>query len=306
MRFVTFASSEGGRLGILNPTRGVLDFTSIGHRAYTTMLALIEGGDGALAEVREIASTAHDPGHWMPLHEVHLLAPIPRTDKNVFCVGRNYKGHIEEAARARGLSSSFPKVPEFFSKAATSIVGPDAGVSRHASLTSQLDYEVELGIIIGRRALNVTVSEAHRYIFGYTIINDISARDVQFAHGQWFKGKSLDTFCPMGPSIVTAEEFGDPSGHRIALSVNGEIRQDSTTSDLLFGVREIVASLSAGMTLEPGDVIATGTPSGVAFGMSPPRYLEVGDRMEAEVAGIGILRNHVVADAQIERSGSAD
>ena len=149
--------------------------------------------------------------------------------------------------------------------------------------------------MIGNRIRDIAPADALSAVFGYTIVNDVTARDAQAAHGQWFKGKSYDTFCPMGPCLVTADEFGDPSGHRLGLKVNGETRQDSTTSDLLFPVAEIIAALAASTTLEPGDVIATGTPSGVAMGMTPQRWLDVGDTVEAEVEGIGVLRNRVIA-----------
>jgi len=223
-----------------------------------------------------------------------LLAPIPVPHKNVFCVGRNYRLHIIEGARARGHEPVFPKVPEFFSKPRTTVVGHDAPVLRHAKHTQKLDYEVELAIVIGKRVRDATLDKASSAVFGYTIVNDVSARDAQAAHGQWFKGKSFDTFCPMGPCIVTADEFGNPSGHRISLKVNGQTRQDSNTADMLFDVPAIVSHLCASLTLDPGDVIATGTPSGVALGMTPQIWLNVGDVVEAEIEGIGTLRNKIV------------
>jgi len=174
------------------------------------------------------------------------------------------------------------------------VVGPEAGVLRHAKNTTQLDYEVELAVVIGKITRDVSQAQAMDHVFGYTVFNDVTARDKQAAHGQWFKGKSFDTFGPMGPCIVTKDEFGDASGHRITLRVNGETRQDSNTSDLLFGVPAIIESVCASLTLHPGDVIATGTPSGVALGMTPQKFLNVGDVMEAEVEGIGILRNKIV------------
>jgi 2-keto-4-pentenoate hydratase/2-oxohepta-3-ene-1,7-dioic acid hydratase in catechol pathway len=228
------------------------------------------------------------------LTDVRLLAPIPWPRKNVFCVGRNYKEHIIEGARARGVAPMFPKVPEFFTKPATTVIGTEAGIERHARHTEKLDYEVELAVVIGKRIRDVPPGDAMDAVFGYTIVNDVTARDAQAAHGQWFKGKSYDTFCPMGPCVVTADEFGDPTGHRLGLKVNGEVRQDSTTSDLLFSVPEIISALAAGITLEPGDVISTGTPSGVALGMTPQRWLQTGDVVEAEVEGIGVLRNRIV------------
>ena len=185
-------------------------------------------------------------------------------------------------------------MPEFFSKPRTTVVGHEAGVLRHAAHTQKLDYEVEFAIVIGKTVTNLTPANAMKAIFGYTIVNDVTARDAQTAHGQWFKGKSFDTYCPIGPVVVTADEFGDPSGHRITLRVNGETRQDSNTSDLLFDVPAILTHLSASLTLEPGDVIATGTPSGVALGMDPQKWLNVGDVVEAEVEGIGVLRNRII------------
>ena len=174
------------------------------------------------------------------------------------------------------------------------MIGPEAGILRHARNTQQLDYEVELAVVIGRQIRDITADQALDAVWGYTVFNDVTARDAQSAHGQWFKGKSFDTFGPMGPCIVTSDEFGSPSGHRISLKVNDEIRQDSNTADLLFGVPQIIASLCASLTLDPGNVIATGTPSGVALGMSPQKWLKVGDVVEAEIAGIGVLRNVVV------------
>jgi 2-keto-4-pentenoate hydratase/2-oxohepta-3-ene-1,7-dioic acid hydratase in catechol pathway len=245
-------------------------------------------------KVFDAAVKSKKAGAWIPLKRAKLLAPFPVPRKNVFCVGRNYRLHILEGARARGVEPSFPKVPEFFSKPRTTVVGHEAGVLRHAAHTQKLDYEVEFAIVIGKTVTNLTPANAMKAIFGYTIVNDVTARDAQTAHGQWFKGKSFDTYCPIGPVVVTADEFGDPSGHRITLRVNGETRQDSNTSDLLFDVPAILTHLSASLTLEPGDVIATGTPSGVALGMDPQKWLNVGDVVEAEVEGIGVLRNRII------------
>jgi len=297
MKFVTFGTLKAPRLGALDAARGVLDLKKASAKLPGDMLSLIEGGPSVLAAVKKAFEAARKKkgGPWTPLSRAKLLAPIPVPRKNVFCIGRNYRLHILEGARARGQEPSFPKVPEIFTKPRTAVIGPEAGILRHEKHTQQLDYEVELAIVIGKRARDLAPEKAMGAIFGYTIVNDVTARDAQRAHGQWFKGKSYDTFCPMGPCIVTADEFGNPSGHRIALKVNGEIRQDSNTSDLLFDVPTIVAQLCAALTVEPGDVIATGTPSGVALGMTPQKWLNVGDVVEAEVEGIGTLRNRVVA-----------
>ena len=298
MKFVTFGTLAAPRLGALDAERGVLDLKKANGKLPGDMYGLIEGGASALKAAKATFEAARKKkgGPWAPLKRARLLAPFPSPRKNVFCIGRNYKLHIEEGARARGVEPVFPKVPEFFTKPRTTVIGPEANIRRHEKDTQQLDYEVELAIVIGKKARDLPEDKAMSAVFGYTICNAVTARDLQRAHGQWFKGKSLDTFCPMGPCIVTVDEFGDPSGHRISLKVNGEIRQDSNTSDLLFGVPAMVSHLCAGLTLEPGDVISTGTPSGVAMGMTPQMWLQVGDVIEAEVEGIGILRNRVIRD----------
>ena len=296
MKLVTFGTLAAPRLGVLDAERGVLDLKKTNSRLPGDMLALIEGGASALKAVKAAVEKARKKkgGAWTPVKRAKLLAPFPSPRKNVFCVGRNYKLHILEGARARGVEPTFPKVPEFFSKPRTTVIGPEASILRHAKNTQNLDYEVELAIVIGKRVRDLPPEKAMSAVFGYTIVNDVTARDAQRNHGQWFKGKSYDTFCPMGPCVVTADEFGNPSGHRIALKVNGEIRQDSNTADLLFDVPAMVSFLCASLTLEPGDVIATGTPSGVAMGMTPQKWLQTGDVIEAEVQGIGVLRNRVV------------
>jgi 2-keto-4-pentenoate hydratase/2-oxohepta-3-ene-1,7-dioic acid hydratase in catechol pathway len=293
MKLVTFRSDDKTSAGILISDDKVIDLGIGGHGRprYSDALAVIAAGPEAWTDLRQFADSDESK---VVLSDVQLLAPIWAPRKNIFCVGRNYVRHIEEGARARGIEPTFPKIPEFFSKPTTSVIGPGAQIERHSAHTEQLDYEVELAIVIGKRVRSITVDDALGAVFGYTIVNDISARDAQVGHGQWFKGKAFDTFCPMGPCIVTADEFGDPSGHRISLRVSGGIRQDSNTADMLFSVAQIISSLSSGMTLEPGDVIATGTPSGVALGMKPQKWLQVGDIVEATIDGIGTLSNPVV------------
>ncbi len=231
-------------------------------------------------------------GDAAPLEEVTLLAPV-RPRKNVFCVGRNYLGHAEEIARARGTSVNLPAVPTFFTKAPTAITGPNAPLHLSAELSKQYDWEAELAVVIGSRCRDVAEADALSVVFGYTCLNDVTARDLQKAHQQWFKGKSLDETCPIGPWIVTPDEVGDPQSLDIAMRVNGDIKQSSNTSQMIFNVRRIIASLSSGLTLEPCDVIATGTPDGVGFARNPPEFLRPGDIMEVDVARIGILRNTV-------------
>lgn len=258
-----------------------------------SLLEVIAGGDAALAEIRAQLAQA-SPEAWRPLAGVTLLAPIPRPAKNVFCVGRNYRLHIEEGARARGVPAEYPPVPEFFTKPPTAVIGSGAEI-RLPGNTGRLDYEVELAFVVGRTARDVPAGDALRHIFGFTVVNDVSARDLQRAHGQWFKGKALDTSCPTGPWIVTADEFDVAADHRLWLSVNGEMRQDAMISDMVFDCAEILSSLSAGMTLEAGDIVATGTPSGVGLGLDPQIWLKDGDIVEAGVEGIGSITNIVRA-----------
>jgi 2-keto-4-pentenoate hydratase/2-oxohepta-3-ene-1,7-dioic acid hydratase in catechol pathway len=301
MKLATFTHAEKTGVGIVDGAR-ILDYAAACRKfgrgtAPADMLELIAGGKSAMDQLKsahdEAKRSPNDAALWVPLTQVQLKAPIPRPRKNVFCVGRNYKAHIEEGARALGREVVFPAVPEFFSKPPTTVVGHDADVQINASQMAKLDYEVELAFVIGQTARDVPANAALDAIFGYTIVNDISVRDIQMRHGQWFKGKGLDTSCPMGPWIVTSDEFKNPSGHRISLRVNGQTRQDSNTADMLFGCAEIVASLSEGLTLEPGDVVATGTPSGVALGMTPQIWLKSGDIVEAEIEGIGVVRNRI-------------
>ncbi len=226
------------------------------------------------------------------LDSVKLASPV-RPHKNIFCVGRNYKGHAEEVARARNIPLSLPAVPTFFTKAPTSIADPDATLHLTAAISPQYDWEAELAIVIGTRCRDVSEADALDVVFGYTCLNDVTARDVQKDHGQWFKGKSLDDTCPIGPWIVSADEVGDPQTLAISLHVDGEMKQSSNTAEMIFDVRRIIADLSRGMTLEPGDVIATGTPDGVGLARTPPEFLRDGSVMTIEISKIGTLRNTV-------------
>lgn len=218
---------------------------------------------------------------------------IPK--KNVFCVGRNYREHIIEGNIANGRpANSFPEAIEVFSKPPTAVVGHGADVLRHANLTVSLDYEVELAVVIGKAGRGISVEDALDHVFGYTVTIDITARDLQKRHGQWFKGKSLDTSCPMRPVIALKNAIANPNALKLGLSVNGEERQSASTDEMIFTVLAIIAQLSAGMTLEPGDIIATGTPKGVGLAAIPLRCLNVGDVITAYVEGMGELRNVVV------------
>jgi 2-keto-4-pentenoate hydratase/2-oxohepta-3-ene-1,7-dioic acid hydratase in catechol pathway len=225
---------------------------------------------------------------------VRWHAPIRQPQKNVICLGLNYASHAKESAQARGREVKIPDHPVFFTKATTSINGPYDPIPWDPAVTQQVDWETELGVVIGVGGKNIPRAKALEHVFGYTVINDVSARDLQARHLQWFKGKSLDGFCPMGPAIVTADEFGDPQTKGISLRVNGVEKQNSNTSHMIFAVDVIIESLSQGMTLEPGDIIATGTPEGIGLARTPQEFLKDGDVMETEIEGIGTLRNKVV------------
>jgi 2-keto-4-pentenoate hydratase/2-oxohepta-3-ene-1,7-dioic acid hydratase in catechol pathway len=264
-----------------------------GPDAPATLLALIQAGPDAWQRAARTAAVAGDR-HTHPLSSIRWHAPIPRPAKNVFCLGANYVAHAKESAQARGREMKIPTVPVIFTKASTAVSGPFDEVAVDRAATQQVDWEVELGVVIGRSGRNIAKADALSHVFGYTVINDLSARDLQQQHLQWFKGKSLDGFCPMGPMIVTADEFGDPQNKRLQLRVNGTTKQDGSTANMIFQVDAIIEWLSKGLTLEAGDVIATGTPEGVGMGRTPQEFLQSGDVVETEVEGIGVLRNKIV------------
>jgi 2-keto-4-pentenoate hydratase/2-oxohepta-3-ene-1,7-dioic acid hydratase in catechol pathway len=298
MKFVTFQRQGAHAVGLWLEGRGVLDLQLAAQLAGETleapdMIAFIAAGDAALKVAAGLAEKPPE-GTLYPAAEVTLLAPIPRPRKNVFCVGRNYREHVKEGDRMFGRTAAFPKVPNFFTKAPTAVVGPDAEVLYPSQVTQKLDYEIELGVVIGKAGKDIPREAAYDHVFGYTIINDVSARDLQADHVQFFKGKTLDSHCPMGPWIVDKAEIGDPTTLELVFSLNGEERQRDHVSSLIFDIPAIIESLSAGCTLEPGDVIATGTPSGVGFGFDPPRLMKGGDVMTSSIDRIGVLVNRVV------------
>jgi 2-keto-4-pentenoate hydratase/2-oxohepta-3-ene-1,7-dioic acid hydratase in catechol pathway len=266
-----------------------------------TLLDLIVAGPDAWTRMAGVLANAS--GGVSP-DEIRWHAPIPRPRKNIFCLGLNYSSHVAESSAARGRDAKIPQVPVFFTKAPTTVNGPFDPVPWDQAATQQVDYEVELGVVIGRDGKNISRGDALSHVFGYTIVNDVSARDLQLGHLQWFKGKSLDGFCPMGPCVVTADEFGDPQTKRISLRLNGETRQDSNTSKMIFPIDVTIEFLSRGLTLEAGDIIATGTPEGVGLGRTPPEYMKDGDMMEAEIEGIGTLRNAIAATSVVSASQS--
>ena len=230
----------------------------------------------------------------VPLEDVTLLAPIPRPRQDVICLGMNYRDHAKEAAKydADAFAKEKP-VAVYFSKRVSRAGDPEGEIPRYEGLVERLDYEAELAVIIGKTARNVKAEEAGEYVFGYTVLNDVSARDLQTGHKQWYFGKGLDGFTPMGPCILTADSTAFPPALDISCTVNGELRQHSNTSLLIHGIPEIIAELSAGMTLLPGTIIATGTPAGVGMGLDPPRFLKSGDVVECTIQGIGTLKSTV-------------
>ncbi len=283
MRLLTYLTDDGPRLGVLRG-EAVVPVPGL------DMLGLIEAGAAGL----EQAGAAS--GAPLPLSALSLLAPIPTPRRNIFCVGLNYLAHAQEGADARGVPLKLPERPLFFTKATLAANGPYGDIPFDDNVSVQVDWEVELGVVIGRRGINIPSSEAMDYVFGYTVLNDISARDLQNGHGgQFFKGKSLDGTCPMGPWIVTRDEVPDPDSLPVRCRVNGVTKQDSTTAEFIFKIPTVIEWLSKGMTLLPGDIIATGTPHGVGFARNPPEFLKPGDVVECEVGGLGTIRNTVVA-----------
>jgi 2-keto-4-pentenoate hydratase/2-oxohepta-3-ene-1,7-dioic acid hydratase in catechol pathway len=298
MRFATFRrEGAAGRVGAVVSDDLIVDLAAVApdEPAFRSMLALIDAGSAGATAARHAADAGSSaPDGLLALDQVTLMAPIPRPRRNVFCVGLNYPSHVEQNARALGIRAEIGEVPLFFTKPTTAVVGPGDSIRLDSRLTSKLDYEVELAIVIGHGGTWIEPDEALDHVFGFTVLNDVSARDLQWRTTQMFIGKGLDTFCPMGPWIVDREESGPEPVFEISCRVNGDERQRDTTSNMIFGVREIVAELSKGITLEPGDVIATGTPGGCGYQMAPPMYLSPGDEVECAAAGIGSLANRVV------------
>ncbi|MGA7328844.1 MAG: fumarylacetoacetate hydrolase family protein [Rhodomicrobium sp.] len=298
LRLLSYADERGAtRVGIVRPDGHVADLVSAAQSAKvtlgfdgTSMMALIQAGPEALAEVRQAASGDVHTG--IKLEDLKILPPIPKLTRNIYCVGWNYLEHFEEGAKMRDPAQKLPNHPVFFTKAVNTLNGPFEPIPYNPSISQQIDWEVELALIIGKRGSNITEAEADDYIFGYSVLNDTTARDIQkdWHGGQWFKGKSLDGHAPMGPWIIPASDL-NRDNLRLILRVNGTVKQDGNTKDMYFKVPRIIAELSRGLTLEPGDVIASGTPSGVGMGRTPPEYLKPGDVMETEIAEIGAMRN---------------
>jgi 2,4-diketo-3-deoxy-L-fuconate hydrolase len=280
MRVVTFDPGDGPRPGMVRDDR-IVDVSSL----YPSVNDIVDAGAAAVERLRNGGGSGGPR-----VDDVRLLAPI--VPQNIFCVGWNYIKHFEEGAAKR--DEKLPDHPAFFSKSSGALIGPGDDIPAHKDVTASLDYEVELTVVLGERGRDIARGDALNHVFGYTVGNDVSAREVQRRHGgQWLKGKSLDGFCPLGPWIVTRDEIPDPQQLEVSTRVNGEERQRSKTDRMIFEVADLISRLSEGMTLRPCDVLLTGTPEGVAMGMESSRYLSPGDVIECEVSSIGVLRNAV-------------
>ena len=300
MKLVTAVFMERSFIGVVKEDlTGVLPLNDVeekrsGQRNFSDDLIecieqhdFLEKAEGLLQWVEE-----QNKGEelYLPIDQVRILAPIPRPLKHIFCVGKNYV----EPAIEMGSKEDIPEHVMVFTKAPTTVIGDKEFILKHEEVTNQLDYEGEVAVIIGKKGKSIPKEEALEHVFGYTILNDITARDLQAKHKQFFIGKSLDTSAPMGPWVVTKDSISNPNELEITTKVNGEIRQHSNTRHFIFPIEEVIHVLSKGMTLEPGDIIATGTPAGVGKGFKPPKFLEVGDTIEIEVEGIGTLSNTVI------------
>ncbi|MGA5692785.1 fumarylacetoacetate hydrolase family protein [Cytobacillus pseudoceanisediminis] len=298
MKFVTFKDSSGSVAGLLDGTGTKVVPLNVAlvkmegkSDLPATLKECIALGDKFIEKVHSLKDwLSSNPGReelFRPLASVVLEAPIPRPDKNIFCVGKNYAEHAIEM----GSKEDIPEHIMVFTKSPTTVIGHNETVLNHHNVTAELDYEGELAVVIGKKGRAIPKEEALDHIFGYTIINDVTARDLQSRHKQFFIGKSLDATCPMGPWIVHSSAIENPNQLDIQTKVNGELRQSSNTENFIFPIEEIISVLSKGMTLEPGDIIATGTPAGVGKGFKPPRFLQPGDKVEITVEKIGTLTN---------------
>ena len=305
MKLLMFKDGSGRRLGVVRGDQldEVVDLSALtsvlgSQELPADLIGLIDAGGETMNRVRELVSSRKATGGppvVRALKELTLLPPLDPPRGDVLAIGRNYEKHAAESARAWGEQV---KPPTVFTKAQTSVTGPFDDIVIDPRVSEKIDWEVELGVVIGRKGANIKADEAMNHVFGYTVINDVSARDIQNNWGgQFFKGKSLDASSPVGPWVVTADEIPDPQALRVSLRVNGEVKQDGNTRDMIYPVSQLIVWLSVGMTLRPGSLIASGTPDGVGFARTPPEFLKPGDLMETEVEGIGRLRNRMVAAA---------
>lgn len=296
MKFVSYLENGAETVGVLQGDKVVRVNDILAQHSLpsvASMLELIdcceqsEGIKGALS-VTDLTALPH-----FDLNGLNLLAPIPYPKRNIFCLGKNYPEHATEI---KGADTGIPTTPIYFTKTAIPAIADGENIRFSRNVTKMVDYEAELAVVVGKKGRDISPEDAEQYIFGYTIINDVSARDLQIKHEQWFKGKSLDTFCPMGPCIVDRNELPSSSGLNISCTVNGEVRQNANTRELVFSVPVIISDLSKGMTLLPGDIICTGTPAGVGASFNPYRFLDDGDLVECSIEGIGTISNRIKVD----------
>jgi 2-keto-4-pentenoate hydratase/2-oxohepta-3-ene-1,7-dioic acid hydratase in catechol pathway len=294
MRLVTFSDGEGTRIGIHDAQSNTIVDMTAGSRLPKDMAGFVALGRNGLQRARRALKTGEKR---LAMDSVKLLAPFPRPAKNILCVGKNYHDHAREF-HASGFDASagkdaIPDVPIMFTKWPNSVIGPGEPIPSANDYTNSTDYEGELTVVIGTGGRNISEKDAYDHVYGYTIVNDVTARTLQNRHKQWFLGKSLDGYCPMGPCIVTSDDIEDVTQLRLLTKVNGEVRQDAYVSQLIFDIPTLIATLSKVMTLEPGDLIATGTCAGVGIGFDPPRFLQPGDTVSVTIEPIGTLENPV-------------
>jgi 2-keto-4-pentenoate hydratase/2-oxohepta-3-ene-1,7-dioic acid hydratase in catechol pathway len=294
MRLVTFSDDKGARIGVHDPESNSIVDLAATTRLPKDMTAFIALGKNGLKRARTAVKSGEGR---LPFGSVKLLAPIPRPAKNVLCVGKNYYDHAHEfhnsGVDASAGKNAIPELPIPFTKWPNSVIGPGEPILSYLDYTNSTDYEGELGVVIGSGGRGIAKKDAYDHVYGYTVINDATARTLQNQHRQWFLGKSLDSYCPMGPCIVTSDEIKDVTKLRLITKVNGELRQDALVSQLIFDIPTLIETFSRVMTLEPGDLIATGTCAGVGIGFNPPKYLQKGDVVAITIEPIGTLENPV-------------
>lgn len=295
MHLLTFIESGKTRIGVLKPqVNEVIDLSELAPELPKGMLEFIMQGESALNRASE-AVKYNKAG--LPLSKLTILAPMPRPPRNILCVGKNYPEHVKEVqsvvASDKDVAAAAPESPIIFTKATSSVIGPGETIPVWLDTTESADYEGELAVVIGRGGRSISRDNAMNHIFGYSIINDVTSRRMQRKHQQWFLGKSLDGFCPMGPCIVTCDEIKDVGQLRIQTYINDELRQDGYVREMIFDIAALIETLSASMTLQSGDIIATGTPAGVGMGFKPPKFLKKGDVVSITIEPIGTLENPV-------------
>lgn len=297
MKLVSFRRSGKVRIGAISQDgTEVVDFSIAAPRLPADMASFIEGGANSLAAAERALKTRKKDAR-IAYKRAKIIAPIPAPRRNIICVGKNYYEHAKEfdasGFNATADASAIPSDPIIFSKASTTVCGPGDEIPAYLDHSKSTDYEVELAVIIGTGGRGISKRNAMKHVYGYTIVNDVTARVLQQQHKQWFIGKNIDNYCPMGPYLATADEIGNIKKARVQAHINGELRQDSVVKDLIFDIPTLISTLSKGMTLIPGDIIATGTPAGVGIGFKPPKFLKKGDICTLSIDGLGTLENPV-------------